>query len=83
MPTISFPEANVASDLDSSDDEFYGQPARQNIPKTGPANSISFGSPHARPMWALGTCGEPNDIKTKIHPVWKIVPLLLLAASWV
>jgi len=27
--------------------------------------SISFGSPHARctPTWALGTCGEPNDIK--------------------
>ena len=31
-------------------------------------NSISFGSPHVRPMWALSTCGEPNEIKKNTHP---------------
>ena len=32
-------------------------------------NSISFGSPRVRPMWALSTCGEPDEIKTNPHPV--------------
>ena len=31
-------------------------------------NSISFGPPHVRPMWALSTCGEPNEIKKKTPP---------------
>ena len=31
-------------------------------------NSISYGSPHVRPMWALSTCGEPDEIKKNTHP---------------
>ena len=31
-------------------------------------NSISFGPPHIRPMWALSACGEPNEIKKNTHP---------------
>ena len=31
-------------------------------------NSISSGSPHARPMWALSTCGEPDEIKKNTYP---------------
>ena len=33
-------------------------------------NSISSGSPHVRctPMWALSTCGEPDEIKKNTHP---------------
>ena len=31
-------------------------------------NSISFGSPHVRPMWTRSTCGEPNEIKEHTHP---------------
>ena len=31
-------------------------------------NSIPPGSPHVHPMWALGTCGEPNEIKKNTHP---------------
>ena len=27
-----------------------------------------FRSPHVRPMWALSTCGEPNEIKKNTHP---------------
>ena len=35
-------------------------------------NSISSGSPHVRctPMWALSTCGEPDEIKKNTHPKW-------------
>ena len=29
-------------------------------------NSISFGSPHVRPMGR--TCGEPSEIKKNTHP---------------
>ena len=31
-------------------------------------NSISFGSPHERPMGVHRTCGEPNEIKGKFPP---------------
>ena len=31
-------------------------------------NSISPGPPHVRPMWALSTCGEPDEIKKNAHP---------------
>jgi len=31
-------------------------------------DSISFGLPHVRPMWALSTCGEPDEIKKNTHP---------------
>ena len=31
-------------------------------------NSILSGSPHVRPMWALSTCGEPDEIKKNTHP---------------
>ena len=31
-------------------------------------NSISFGSPHVGPIWALSTCGEPDEIKKNTHP---------------
>ena len=37
-------------------------------------NSISFGSPHVRPMER--TCGEPNEIKKNTHPI--IFPLFLV-----
>ena len=51
-------------------------------------NSIPSGPPHARPVWAPGTCGEPNETKKNTHP--KIVtPLLydqdaggLLSGNW-
>ena len=39
-------------------------------------NSISFGSPHVRPMWALSTCGEPDEIKKHTHP--KNIPLFVV-----
>ena len=28
---------------------------------------ISSGSPHVRPMWAVNTCGEPNEIELTIR----------------
>ena len=31
-------------------------------------NSISSGSPHVRPMWALSTCGEPDEILQEKYP---------------
>ena len=39
--------------------------------------SISFRSPHVCTVWALSTCGEPNEIK-EIH-ARNTSPLLLLA----
>ena len=30
--------------------------------------SISFGSPHVRPMWVPRTCSEPNEIERNTHP---------------
>ena len=39
----------------------------KGLPRTPMAgNSISFGSPHVRPMWR--TCGELNKIKKNAHP---------------
>ena len=36
----------------------------------GHFDAISFRSPHVRctPMWALSTCGEPNETKKNTHP---------------
>ena len=31
-------------------------------------NPISSGPPHVRPMWALSTCGEPDEIKKNTQP---------------
>ena len=31
-------------------------------------NSTSSGSPDVCPMWARGTCGEPDEIKKNTHP---------------
>ena len=33
-------------------------------------NSISFGSPHVRPTWALSTCGGPNEISFNTHTLF-------------
>ena len=41
-------------------------------------HSISSGSPHARPMWALSTCGEPDELKKNTHP--KILPVFFFRA---
>ena len=44
---------------------------RSISPRRG-VNSISSGSLHVRPMWALSTCGKPKEIMIKIkkdtHP---------------
>ena len=53
------------------------QTPRPQRPRREPFNatpmgvrSISFGSPHVRPMWALNTCGAwpPDEIKKNTHP---------------
>ena len=31
-------------------------------------NPIPSGPPHVRPMWALSTCGEPDEIKENALP---------------
>ena len=46
-------------------------------------NSISFGSLHARcnPVWALGTCGEPNETtEPREYPPEKYTRSFMLAS---
>ena len=38
-------------------------------------NSISSGSPHVRPKWALSTCGKPGEIKKNTNPKNITAPL--------
>ena len=52
-------------------DDLAGSTRREPFNSTPMAvNSISPGPPHVRcaPMWALSTCGEPDEIKKNTHP---------------
>ena len=59
--TLIFSGPKQAADLAASANELF------NFNPMG-VNSISSGSPHVRPMWALSTCGEPGEIKKSTHP---------------
>ena len=49
-------------------------PSRSISPQWG-INSISFGSPHVRPMGVHRTCGEHNETKKDTHPKYITAPL--------